>query len=245
MKSQNGWDIYTTQNSLSVLPYVTGKVHPETLVVFQHLCKRFNAEVEPITKGHSWGWAYRPIRGKTTGLSNHASGTAIDLNAPRHPLGARKTFTPSQVGKIREILKDFEGAVRWGGDYKNRADEMHFEIITSAANLAKVSAKLSGNQKPVNPTPPATGTTTTTNNKEKEMDSKEVAKETAQQVWLTQAKANGKTEAMIQHLATAFVEIKSTTTAVGKILQQLSEIRKENAEIKKAISEMKVKVDKL
>ena len=52
----------------------------------------FDARVQDIDNARGalddWGYAERPIRGNTTTLSNHASGTAIDLNATRWPLGA-------------------------------------------------------------------------------------------------------------------------------------------------------------
>jgi peptidoglycan hydrolase-like protein with peptidoglycan-binding domain len=50
--------------------------------------------------GWCWGHAYREISGSTT-LSNHASGIAIDINAPRHPLGASGTFSSTQVSRTR------------------------------------------------------------------------------------------------------------------------------------------------
>lgn len=141
--SQNGWPVHTSQTNLTPLSWVTGRVRGgDVHAIFDHLCQWFHREIEPITKGHSWGWAYRPIRGRTTGLSNHASGTAIDLNAPKHPLGARGTFTPEQTRKIRAKLREYGGAIRWGGDYSGRKDEMHFEINTSAANLRRVVANL-------------------------------------------------------------------------------------------------------
>lgn len=141
--SQNGWPVYTTSADLTPLRWITGRVVPGPVhAVLDHLCRRFDAEVEPIAVGQSWGWAYRPIRGQTSGYSNHASGTAIDLNAPKHPLGRRGTFTPGQVETIHAILRDLDGAVRWGGDYTRRADEMHFEINTDPATLRRVADRL-------------------------------------------------------------------------------------------------------
>lgn len=90
---------------------------------------RFHREVESIEGvADDWGYAERNIRGSSTTLSNHASGTAIDLNATRHPLAKRGTFTADQARRIRAIVGATGGAVRWGGDYSGRADEMHFEV---------------------------------------------------------------------------------------------------------------------
>jgi hypothetical protein len=79
-----------------------------------------------------WGWAFRDVTGMSSGvISNHASGTAVDLNATRHPRGVplAHTFTASQISKIRRRLALYHGCIRWGGDYQHSPlDPMHFEI---------------------------------------------------------------------------------------------------------------------
>lgn len=89
-----------------------------------------------------WGYAYRAIRGQEDAgnLSNHASGTAVDLNASKHPLGKRATFTDEQEITIRALTAKY--GLRWGGDYKNRADEMHFEINLSPLGVKAKIAEL-------------------------------------------------------------------------------------------------------
>lgn len=104
---------------------------------------QFDQRVEDIDTARGgtpddWGYAERPIRGSTTILSNHASGTAIDLNALRHPLGAVGTFTREQVAEIRRILGEARGTIRWGGDFSGRKDEMHFEVDADAATVRAV-----------------------------------------------------------------------------------------------------------
>lgn len=76
-----------------------------------------------------WGYAERPIRGSAV-LSNHASGTAIDLNATRWALGSSPSvnLNPGQIDTVRRIVGATGGVVRWGGDYTGRKDPMHFEI---------------------------------------------------------------------------------------------------------------------
>ncbi|HEX7717137.1 MAG TPA: M15 family metallopeptidase [Marmoricola sp.] len=95
------------------------------------------------SKGN-WGYAYRPIRGYSSTLSNHSSGTAMDLDAPRHPLGKVGTWTAKQVVKIHKRLawRLYRGAIRWGGDYHGRKDEMHFEINVSLAVCERVAKRL-------------------------------------------------------------------------------------------------------
>jgi hypothetical protein len=109
----------------------------------------FHREIEPIDEGQldDWGYAFRVIRAGVA-LSNHASGTAIDLNATRHPLGKRGTFRPDQVAKIRARLRLYDGCLRWGGDYTGRPDDMHIEINKPAGAVAAVAARLRGGAAP-------------------------------------------------------------------------------------------------
>lgn len=160
--SQNGWPVYTngTHSDLVSLSYVTGRVRSGVAaVILGYVAEQFNERVERVRKDWSWGYAYRAIRGQTSGFSNHASATAIDLNAPNHPLGARGTFSAAQVRAIRAILATCGGTVRWGGDYLNRPDEMHFEISVRPGDprLATALAKIGGTKLPaITPTTPTT-----------------------------------------------------------------------------------------
>lgn len=131
--SQNGWvanradrtanlNIPGTRRNIRVRNDAPGFLLLEVASAFDRL-------VEDIEAGQldDWGYAERPIRGGTA-LSNHASGTAIDLNALRHPLGVANTFSSPQRTKILEIIRTTSDHVRWGGTYTGRKDEMHFEI---------------------------------------------------------------------------------------------------------------------
>lgn len=117
---------------------------------------KFHAHVEQLRPGQCWGFAFRPDTNNPRLLSCHASGTAIDLNAPEHPNGKRGTFTAQQVGVIRGLLAGYAGVIAWGGDFTGTDDEMHFEIHGSAAEVAAVAAKLAhGDHSPA--PAPATG----------------------------------------------------------------------------------------
>lgn len=74
-----------------------------------------------------WAWAWRPVRGQNSGLSNHASGTAVDLNATNYPLGTALMANWRRL-KILVRIAWFRGTIRWGGQYEGRKDQMHFEI---------------------------------------------------------------------------------------------------------------------
>ena len=145
--SQNGWTVIPsgTDKRLVRIPRILGRVRKgDVAVIFEDLVTYFDEHVEDVDQGEDdWGYAFRSIRGQSSGYSNHASGTAIDLNATQHPLGARGTFSDAQEKRIRVMLKErYLGKIRWGGDYQNRADEMHFEINGSAADLRRVVAHL-------------------------------------------------------------------------------------------------------
>ena len=145
--SQNGWTVIPsgTDKRLVKIPRILGRVRKgDVAVIFEDLVTYFDEHVEDVDQGEDdWGYAFRSIRGASTGYSNHASATAVDINAMRHPLGASGTFTRKQAGKIRAMLRDrYLNKVRWGGDYRGRKDEMHFEIDGSAADLRKVVAHL-------------------------------------------------------------------------------------------------------
>jgi hypothetical protein len=78
----------------------------------------------------SWGGSFVPrfIRGSRTVLSNHAFGSAFDINVPFNALGA----IPALVGKkgsVRELVPlAHKHGFYWGGHFAGRPDGMHFEI---------------------------------------------------------------------------------------------------------------------
>jgi hypothetical protein len=102
----------------------------------------FHELIEPIDEGtfDDWGYAYRMVRGNPTKLSCHSSGTAIDLNATKHPLGKYDTFDVAKVPMIRALAKKY--GLKWGGDFKTRPDDMHFEISIGPAKVAELITKL-------------------------------------------------------------------------------------------------------
>jgi hypothetical protein len=105
-------------------------------------CKDFHELIEPIDSGalDDWGYCFRNVRGSNDKLSNHSSGTAIDLNATKHPLGKVGTFPAEKVPMIRALAKKY--GMIWGGDFKSRADEMHFEIAITPAKAAALIGSL-------------------------------------------------------------------------------------------------------
>lgn len=157
--SQNGWPVDRTgaqqdRSAVAGVTFPNGVRRGDVATVLHYVAYRFHREVEPLHAGWCWGWYVKNIEGSSA-ISNHASGTAIDLNAPSHPIGRRGTFSAAKVRAIRRILADCDGVVRWGGDYTGRADEMHFEIIKGAAAVAALARKIRAEENPVTqPAPP-------------------------------------------------------------------------------------------
>lgn len=72
------------------------------------------------------GFVPRYIRGSRSILSNHAWGTAFDINAAWNPLGRTPPFV-GEKGCVREIV-EIGAALGWyWGGWMSRRDGMHFE----------------------------------------------------------------------------------------------------------------------
>lgn len=106
----------------------------------------FHDNIEPINSetksdtGDDWSWSEaEPIGDPDSPCSNHGAGAAIDLNAERHPMHKRDTFTPEQVRKIRLKLLTYGGKIQWGGNWSDPRDEMHFEYVPDANTLDGLS----------------------------------------------------------------------------------------------------------
>jgi hypothetical protein len=134
VNSQNGWpanrrDLVSSRVvpgsgvRLTVRNGPAGDLLLEVASLFDRLVQDIDAVAD------DWGYAERPIRGSAT-ISNHASGTAIDLNATRWALGSDPSvnLNSAQIDTVHRIVGATGGVVRWGGDYTGRKDPMHFEI---------------------------------------------------------------------------------------------------------------------
>ena len=145
LTSPNGWPASEDRKALGIESFVV----PGTKIKFAcakavapllvNFAKDFHEWVEPIDEGQldDWGYAFRMTRGSDKVLSNHSSGTAIDLNAIKHPLGKSNTFNQAQRNTITLLITKY--GLAWGGNYKRRKDDMHFEI---ALNQEQVKTKI-------------------------------------------------------------------------------------------------------
>lgn len=148
MISQNGWPASKVRAEIGIDSFVVpgtkiklacAKSVAPLLVGF---AAEFHELIEPIDGGglDDWGYCFRMVRGSTDNLSNHSSGTAIDLNATKHPLGKAGTFPAEKVPMLRALAKKY--SLTWGGDYRNRKDEMHFEVAVPPSKVEAAIAKI-------------------------------------------------------------------------------------------------------
>jgi hypothetical protein len=148
LTSYNGWPADKDQAAIGVKPFaIKGTAikircaeHAGPLLA--GFAAEFHELIEPIDEGKldDWAYAFRMVRGTTDKLSCHSSGTAIDLNATQHPLGKVGTFPAAKVPMIQALAKKY--GLRWGGDYRGRKDEMHFEVIVTMEQAKKLAVKL-------------------------------------------------------------------------------------------------------
>jgi hypothetical protein len=148
MISSNGWPASKDRAEIGIKSYsiegtdiklACAEAVAPLLVGF---ATEFHKLIEPIDGGglDDWGYCFRMVRGSPTNLSNHSSGTAIDLNATKHVLGRVGTFPPEKVPMIRALAKKY--SLKWGGDYQNRKDEMHFEVAILPSKVEAAISKL-------------------------------------------------------------------------------------------------------
>lgn len=161
--SQNGWPAFpAATDTLVNFPKVTGRVRKgDVFTVLEWYATQYEKRVEPIKRAWSWGYAFRVVRAGYS-LSNHASGTALDFNAPKYALGVapEKVMSAAKIKAIRAIIAETGGVLRWGGTYSGRKDVMHVEVNASAAAVAAFAKKIRAGSvgKPTTPAKPSTPT---------------------------------------------------------------------------------------
>lgn len=150
MKSSNGWEASANQSKIGigVFTVVLGlrpvKLRCASAVapLLIAACKEWHKRVEKLEPGEVQGYAFRDVRGGNGTLSNHASGTAVDIWPSRHPQGSKTgNLTPEQRVAILDICRKY--GLRSGGTYKTaKPDWMHIEIDVTPAQAKALIAKL-------------------------------------------------------------------------------------------------------
>lgn len=147
--SQNG---YSANDRSVVMSYVVTKTGLKMTLrvgppgeMLASFVRWFDENIRDIDPGilDDWSYAERLISGSTD-ITNHASGTAADVDATKWPLGSNPEayLTAAEIAKVRAKLLQYEGCIRWGGDYTGRKDPMHFEINKDAATVAEVWGRI-------------------------------------------------------------------------------------------------------
>lgn len=122
-------------------------LHRDLVQLVAVLMDKTEAMGYDIRPDWTWSFACRNIAG-TRVASNHSSGTAVDINAPRNPMGSR-SWHAARAGKHRPfglaVVTDIPERVirlweeqnfRWGGRY-TRPDTMHFEFMGTPAEAKR------------------------------------------------------------------------------------------------------------
>ena len=147
-RSQNGWPV-VGRDACDRAPLIrditvpNGVLRGHVAIVFRWLATEYDRRVERLVAGHCWGWLVKDIEGSSV-VSNHASATAVDFNAPANPMGSgttRKSMTQRQIDTCHQLEQESGGVLRWGGDF-TRNDPMHWEIVGTPAEVAAFARKI-------------------------------------------------------------------------------------------------------
>jgi hypothetical protein len=152
--SQNGWEVVNINEANG--PKLRLWKIPETSITMRvrsgpagfllaHCSTWWHRRIEPLPPiADEHAWSFRKISGSDE-YSNHASGTAVDLNSLKHPQGQdpTKSFSTEQIKLIRKKMEEsYKGLLRWGGDYRTTPDGMHVEINANAEEIADLAKRM-------------------------------------------------------------------------------------------------------
>jgi hypothetical protein len=148
----NGWD---TNNIVSIqvpqLARIAGDEKSRSLKIHRKVAEQFVqlwAAWERqglLSRLREFGGTYAPrfVRGSTKVLSNHAYGTAFDINTSSNWLGHLPAF-PGENGNLFQHVEAAQAfGFGWGGFYEGRLDGMHFEAmrVLGPAELQATAAR--------------------------------------------------------------------------------------------------------
>ena len=148
LRSANGWPASSDPGDLDLVWISVAtrrfRVTRVAAPLFRYAIRRWHREVSPLPGGvlDEWSYAFRLIRGSSSTISNHGSGTAVDLDATEFPMGTRR-MTRGQRRRVRRIMRACGGVLRWGGEW-SYPDEMHIELApgTTPASVRRQIARI-------------------------------------------------------------------------------------------------------
>lgn len=134
-----GW----TADASQIIPYsyngvsFPAGVHRLAKAPFDGLLKKLlDEDMVPggLKNPGCWGYEYRPVTGNSSGLSYHAYGLALDINAPANGYRANGSAGPHSISNSAGALARSLG-FEWGGAWTSPKDYMHFELHLSPAEI--------------------------------------------------------------------------------------------------------------
>jgi hypothetical protein len=136
--SLNGWKVIKPGRPGLVTREVPGTgvrltLNKDAAGLLLYVSARVHNEVHSISANNKGGqddagYTYREARFADK-FSNHASGTAVDLNWRRWPmLGKARSMNSKEQVASAKIAEDVKEVIVWGGNWKSIKDEMHWEI---------------------------------------------------------------------------------------------------------------------
>ena len=150
--SYNGWPLSPPRTRRTVpgtnVSFIVADGPAGDLLMY--VAEQFHKRVEPLdAAADDWGYSLRRNVNNPAVWSCHASATAIDVNALRHPNGRASTFTKAQFAEIDKILAEVSGCVVQLRGY----DEMHFEVNGTAQQVANAAGKIANPRPTSSPRP--------------------------------------------------------------------------------------------
>lgn len=160
--SINGWVASKDERAIGIRSYRIPRTDRHVRVcedaapILLWVATKFHAAVANLDKDPLavWGYKYRPALQGNGKLSDHASGSAIDLRSDRFPVGT-DNMSALQKLMVRRILNRCDGLIIWGGDYKSAAskDQMHFAIAPGVTardvELWRIKRRVDPNGRPL------------------------------------------------------------------------------------------------
>lgn len=132
----NGWPYPAKKLVTKVVPGTTRKVtlNADCAPILLALAADYHATVRPIDKGtvDDAGYCDRDARAAAGRKSNHANGSALDLNwseeGAQNSAWGKKFFEQAKTKlAIAAIKRRYGSCVAWGGDWNKYKDYMHWE----------------------------------------------------------------------------------------------------------------------
>lgn len=135
IRSQGGAPIF--EEEVDFPGSVREEIHELVSLLLQVSERRGFIDLQP---GWCWGGGCRAIKRSDGTLtdtpSNHSWGLALDINAPENVFGGATHTIPVEMARLWNTY-----GFRWGGDYPDTKDWMHFEFMGTPVDAREMTEK--------------------------------------------------------------------------------------------------------